>query len=139
MCVCVYACVRACVCVYMHVCVCVYLCLSSLQLPGAWTTIGGQKVTLYGSRFLDNRLEVRGQEVEVAGLSRPAVVTHDGLVCYGSDGKKVLVSQLQFEDGKMILASKFGKEEEAVTVELTPEEEALREKIRVLFSGLRCF
>ena len=121
-----------CVCVCVCVCVstCVYVCLP-LQLPGAWTTIGSQKVTLYGSRFLDNRLEVRGQEVEIAGLSRPAVVTHDGLVCYGSDDKKVLIRQLQFEDGKMIPASKFGKEEETVTVEMTPEEEELREKIRV--------
>ena len=74
--------------------------------------------------------------MEIAGLSRPAVVTSDGLVCYGSDDKKVVVSQLQFEDGKMIPASKFGKEEETVTVEMTPEEEELREKIRVMSSGL---
>ena len=144
MCVCVYVCVcmRVCVCVSvcMYVSVSVFMCVHiwgfvyvpvSLQLPGAWTTIDGQKVTLYGSRFIDNRLEVKGQEVEVTGLSRPAVVTQDGLVCYGSDDKKVLITQLQFEDGKMIPASKFGKEEETVTVELTPEEEELREKIRV--------
>ena len=48
--------------------------ITSLQLPGAWTEIDGKKVTLYGSRFHDDRKAVQGQEVTIPGLPRPAVV-----------------------------------------------------------------
>lgn len=42
------------------------------------------------------------------------------------------VSQLQFENGKMIQASKFGKEDMSQTkLELTPEEETMIKNIKV--------
>ena len=104
------------------------------QLPGAWTVIDGEKVTLFGSKFIDNRLEVKGREVLVEGVSSPAVVTSEGLVLFGSDGKKVLVSQMQFENGKTIRASKYGLEEDTVVIELTAEEQELSDKIKVFWS-----
>ena len=72
-----------------------------------------------------------GREVEIEGLERPAVITQDGMTIFGADGKKVLVSQLQLEDGRMIRATKWGKEEKTEKLELTEEEEKLRERIRV--------
>ena len=93
--------------------------------------IDGKKVTLYGSSFLDNREEVSGREVSIEGLSRPGVITSQGLVVFGADDKKVLVNQFQLEDGKVIPATKYGKEEHHVHLELTPEEEAIVEKIQV--------
>ena len=63
--------------------------ITSLQLPGAWTEIDGKKVTLYGSRFHDDRKAVQGQEVTIPGLPRPAVVNKEGMHIFGKDGKKV--------------------------------------------------
>ena len=90
-----------------------------------------QKVTLYGSVFVDDRDPVTGREIEIEGLSQPAVITQNGLVMYGSDGKKIRVTQLQLEDGRMIPANKWGKEEKVEKLELSPEEKALQEKLRV--------
>ena len=88
-------------------------------------------MTLYGSVFIDDRVAVIGREIEIEGLSRPAVITQNGLVAYGSDGKKIRVTQLQLDDGRMIPATKWGREEKVEKLELSPEEEALAEKLRV--------
>ena len=88
-------------------------------------------MTLYGSVFIDDRDAVIGREIEIEGLSRPAVITQNGLVAYGSDGKKIRVTQLQLDDGRMIPATKWGREEKVEKLELSPEEEALAEKLRV--------
>lgn len=44
---------------------------------------------------------------------------------------KLLVKSLQFEDGKMIPASKYFDSGESSTVELTDEEKKMAEEIRV--------
>ena len=41
------------------------------------------------------------------------------------------MKQLQFSDGKMIGAEKYGLEEEEIKVELTPEEEKMVQSIKV--------
>lgn len=53
------------------------------------------------------------------------------MVAYCKDGKKICVTQLQLEDGRMIPATQWGKEEKVEKLELSPEEEALKEHIRV--------
>lgn len=58
------------------------------KVPGAWTTIGGEQVTLYGSSLWSGATP-KGTEVEIAGASKPAVVHEDGLLLFGSDGKAV--------------------------------------------------
>lgn len=108
-----------------------YGCYVCLKLPGAWTTIDGQKVTMYGSRLIDDRNSVVGREVMIPELSRPAVVNNDGMYLYGSDDKKILITQLQFEDGKMIQASKWGSNEPVIKLELTQEELVMQEKLKV--------
>ena len=46
------------------------------------------------------------------------------------------MTQIQFEDGHMIPAWKWGKAEKHEKLELTPEEEKLQEKIRTIWSGI---
>lgn len=105
--------------------------VAPLKLPGAWTVIDGQKITMYGSKFIDDRDPVVGQEVIIPGLSRPAVVNNDGMYIFGNDDKKILITQLQHEDGKMINASKWGSTDVVVKLELTEEELAMEEKLKV--------
>lgn len=45
---------------------------------------------------------------------------------------QVLVKNLQFEDGKMIPASKYFSADETTAVELTEEEKKIAEDIRVI-------
>ena len=93
---------------------------------------------MYGSVFIDDRLPVEGREVSIEGLERPAVVTDSGMVLFGSDGKKVMVTQVQFEDGRMIPARQWGREEKTEKLVLSPDEEKLQEKIMVeAVHGLR--
>ncbi|NXF62010.1 AL1L2 dehydrogenase, partial [Ciccaba nigrolineata] len=99
------------------------------KVPGAWATIDGQVVTFYGSSLLDASVPA-GQELVIKGASRPGLVTKNGLVVFGSDGKMVLVRNLQFEDGKMIPASKYFSADETTALELTEEEKKMAEDIR---------
>ena len=46
-------------------------------------------MTLYGSRYVDDREPVAGEEIEVDGMTSPAVLNEDGIYFFGSDGKKV--------------------------------------------------
>ena len=68
----------------------------------------------------------------IEGLERPGVITQDGLCVYGADGRKVLITQLQLEDGRMIAATKWGIEEKTEKLELTEAEEKIRDRINVI-------
>ena len=50
---------------------------------------------------------------------------------------QVNVKQLQFDDGKMIKASKYGQAEEDVDIEFTEEEQQMAEKIMVSVLSLK--
>ncbi|KAG7270677.1 hypothetical protein CRUP_030404 [Coryphaenoides rupestris] len=99
------------------------------KVPGAWTVIDGQNVTLYGSSLLSGKV-AEGDPLEIEGLSQSGLVTKSGLVLHGSDGKALVVKSLQFEDGKMIPASKYFSSGESSSLELTPEEQAMAQEIR---------
>ncbi|NXR98013.1 AL1L2 dehydrogenase, partial [Oxylabes madagascariensis] len=105
------------------------------KVPGAWTKINGQVVTFYGSSLLDASVPA-GQELTIQGSSRPGLVTKNGLVIFGNDGKTVLVRNLQFEDGKMIPASKYFSADETTALELTEEEKNIAEDIRAIWKGI---
>uniref|UniRef100_A0A8B9LZI8 10-formyltetrahydrofolate dehydrogenase n=1 Tax=Accipiter nisus TaxID=211598 RepID=A0A8B9LZI8_9AVES len=105
------------------------------KVPGAWATIDGQVVTFYGSSLLDASVPA-GQELAIKGASRPGLVTKNGLVVFGNDGKMVLVRNLQFEDGKMIPASKYFSADEKTALELTEEEKKIAEDIRAIWKGI---
>uniref|UniRef100_A0A665WW35 10-formyltetrahydrofolate dehydrogenase n=1 Tax=Echeneis naucrates TaxID=173247 RepID=A0A665WW35_ECHNA len=105
------------------------------KVPGAWTVIDGQSVTLYGSSMLGGKAP-DGQTLEIEGASRPGLVTKKGLVLHGTDGKALLVKSLQFEDGKMIPASKYFSSGEGASVELTDNEKRVAEEIRNIWKGI---
>ncbi|KAK3103669.1 hypothetical protein FSP39_020897 [Pinctada imbricata] len=106
------------------------------KVPGAWAEINGEKVTMFGAK-LWNRMEPRGTQVPITGATKPAVVHKNGMVLFGNDGKMVNVGQLQFENGKMIQASKYGKEDTSqAKLELTPEEENYQTILKDVWSGI---
>ncbi|XP_072233244.1 mitochondrial 10-formyltetrahydrofolate dehydrogenase isoform X1 [Leuresthes tenuis] len=105
------------------------------KVPGAWTVIDGQSVTLYGSSMLEGSLPA-GQPLEIDGVSQPGIVSKNGLILYGTDGKALLVKNLQFEDGKMIPASKYFSSGESSSIELTDEENKMADEIRNIWKGI---
>ncbi|XP_056604365.1 mitochondrial 10-formyltetrahydrofolate dehydrogenase isoform X1 [Triplophysa dalaica] len=105
------------------------------KVPGAWVTIDGKPVTLYSSSMLSGSVPA-GQPVEVEGASQPGLITKSGLLLFGSDGKALQVKNLQFEDGKMIPASKYFSSEESASLELTDEEKKMAEEIKAIWKGI---
>lgn len=105
------------------------------KVPGAWTVIDRQSVTLYGSSIMSGSVPA-GQPLEIEGASKPGLVTKNGLVLFGSDEKAVLVKSLQFEDGKMIPSSKYFSTGESTSVELTDDEKKMAEEIRTIWKSI---
>ncbi|MBZ3882818.1 Mitochondrial 10-formyltetrahydrofolate dehydrogenase [Sciurus carolinensis] len=105
------------------------------KVPGAWSEINGQMVTFYGSSLLSSSVPA-GEPLEIKGAKKPGLVTKNGLVLFGNDGKALMVRSLQFEDGKMIPASQYFARGEASVVELTAEEMKVAETIKVIWAGI---
>ncbi|XP_072856104.2 mitochondrial 10-formyltetrahydrofolate dehydrogenase [Pogona vitticeps] len=105
------------------------------KVPGAWTMIDGQRTTFYGSSLLDGSVPP-GKELPIKGTAKPGLVTKNGLVLFGNDGKMLLVRNLQFEDGRMIPASKYFSMDEMSSVELTEEEKKMAEDIKSIWKGI---
>lgn len=57
--------------------------------PLANTRVCVQNVTFYGSSMVDSGAAAKGQPLEIPGASRPGIVTKNGLVLFGNDGKTV--------------------------------------------------
>uniref|UniRef100_A0A2K5PQ13 10-formyltetrahydrofolate dehydrogenase n=1 Tax=Cebus imitator TaxID=2715852 RepID=A0A2K5PQ13_CEBIM len=105
------------------------------KVPGAWTEINGQMVTFYGSTLLNSSVPP-GEPLEIKGAKTPGLVTKNGLVIFGNDGKALMVRNLQFEDGKMIPASQYFSAGETSVVELTADEVKVAETIKVIWAGI---
>ncbi|XP_075456687.1 mitochondrial 10-formyltetrahydrofolate dehydrogenase [Ascaphus truei] len=105
------------------------------KVPGAWTAIKGQMVTFYGSSLLEGPVPA-GEALLIDGVSKPCLVTKNGLVLFGNDGKMVIVRNLQFEDGKMIPASKYFCTDDAAALELTEQEKAVECELRNIWKGI---
>ncbi|XP_037369623.1 mitochondrial 10-formyltetrahydrofolate dehydrogenase isoform X2 [Talpa occidentalis] len=105
------------------------------KVPGAWTEINGQRVTFYGSSLLTSSAPP-GEPLEIKGAKKPGLVTKNGLVLFGNDGKALMVRSLQFEDGKMIPASQYFSAGETTVIELTAEEVKVAETIKVIWAGI---
>uniref|UniRef100_A0A671P5N0 10-formyltetrahydrofolate dehydrogenase n=1 Tax=Sinocyclocheilus anshuiensis TaxID=1608454 RepID=A0A671P5N0_9TELE len=107
------------------------------RVPGAWAKIDGKNVSFYGSTLLENdHSSSNGQPLEIPGASRPGLVTKNGLVLFGNDGKTLLVKNMQFEDGKMIAASQYFKAAVSSTVELSEDEKQFAEQMRVVWKSI---
>ncbi|XP_041058752.1 mitochondrial 10-formyltetrahydrofolate dehydrogenase isoform X4 [Carcharodon carcharias] len=105
------------------------------KVPGAWTLINGQAITLYGSSMYKGTIP-SGQPLEINGASKSGLVTSNGLVLFGNDGNMLVVRNLQFEDGKMIPASKYFSSGDSVAVELTEEEKKVAEDIKAIWKSI---
>uniref|UniRef100_A0A8C4QTV0 10-formyltetrahydrofolate dehydrogenase n=1 Tax=Eptatretus burgeri TaxID=7764 RepID=A0A8C4QTV0_EPTBU len=105
------------------------------KVPGAWASVNGQKLTMYGST-MHNTTVPEGQPLEIDNSPQPGIVSKNGLFLYGNDSKALLVKNLQFEDGKMIPASKYFSSAKQSKLELSEEEMALAEAIRVIWKGI---
>ncbi|KAF3704852.1 Mitochondrial 10-formyltetrahydrofolate dehydrogenase [Channa argus] len=105
------------------------------KVPGAWIVINGQSVSLYGSSMFGGSVPT-GQLLEIDGAVQPGLVTKNGLILHGTDGKALLVKNLQFEDGKMIPASKYFSSGESSSVELSDDEMKMAEEIRKIWKGI---
>ncbi|OWK16783.1 ALDH1L2, partial [Cervus elaphus hippelaphus] len=105
------------------------------KVPGAWAEINGQVVTFYGSSLLNSSIPP-GEPLEIKGAEKPGLVTKNGLVLFGNDGKALMVRNLQFEDGKMIPASHYFSSGEMSVVELTAEEVKVAETIKIQQTSL---
>ncbi|XP_043564547.1 cytosolic 10-formyltetrahydrofolate dehydrogenase-like [Chiloscyllium plagiosum] len=96
-----------------------------------------QKLTLFGSTLISNA-SPQGQTLDIPGAHAPAIVSRNGLFLFGNDGKMLLVKSLQFEDGKMIPASKYFSSSESSSLQLTEEEEKIKEQLRVSAEDMLC-
>ncbi|XP_053110063.1 mitochondrial 10-formyltetrahydrofolate dehydrogenase [Hemicordylus capensis] len=105
------------------------------KVPGAWAMIDGQMITFYGSSLLDGSAPP-GEELAIEGASKPGLVTKNGLVLFGNDGKMLLIKNLQFEDGRMIPASKYFSTDEISVLELTEDEKNMAEDIKSIWKGI---
>ncbi|XP_050412601.1 cytosolic 10-formyltetrahydrofolate dehydrogenase isoform X2 [Patella vulgata] len=106
------------------------------KVPGAWLIIDGEKISLFGSK-LWTRMKPRGTEITIEGSSQKPIVHKKGLILFGNDGKMVNVSQLQYASGKMIPASKYGKDDPSTQkLELTTEEQQLVINLKSIWNGI---
>ncbi|XP_033619763.1 mitochondrial 10-formyltetrahydrofolate dehydrogenase isoform X2 [Fukomys damarensis] len=105
------------------------------KVPGAWAEINGQMVTFYGSSLLNSSVPP-GEALDIKGAKKPGLITKNGLVLFGSDGKALMVRNLQFEDGKMIPASQYFSAGESLALELTVEEQQMAETIQAIWAGI---
>uniref|UniRef100_A0A914D700 10-formyltetrahydrofolate dehydrogenase n=1 Tax=Acrobeloides nanus TaxID=290746 RepID=A0A914D700_9BILA len=112
------------------------------KVPGSWTTINGQKVTLFGSSLWKRPgPPFSARAVEAEGVPGGVVWAHDGgLILKANDGKYINIENLKFEDGKMIKGSEFGlSADETNTIEYTAEEKALIPSIKEAWKGILNF
>uniref|UniRef100_A0A8C5Q1N2 10-formyltetrahydrofolate dehydrogenase n=1 Tax=Leptobrachium leishanense TaxID=445787 RepID=A0A8C5Q1N2_9ANUR len=106
------------------------------KVPGAWTEIEGKVLTLFGSCLAQDVPVSDGDPLEIPGASKPAVVSKNGLVLFGNDGKSLTVKNLQFEDGKMIPASQYFKSSDSATLQLSEEERTIAQDIRAVWKRI---
>ncbi|XP_005090853.1 cytosolic 10-formyltetrahydrofolate dehydrogenase [Aplysia californica] len=106
------------------------------KVPGAWTKINGEQITFFGSRMW-KRMAPRGTEIAIEGASKPAIVHKNGMILFGNDGNMLNVTNVQHQSGKMVPASKFGKEDASTQkLELTPEEVQMGVTLKSVWKGI---
>ncbi|RWS31346.1 cytosolic 10-formyltetrahydrofolate dehydrogenase-like protein [Leptotrombidium deliense] len=105
------------------------------KVPGAWLTLEGKITKVFGSKRYLNDVPA-GNEVEIENMARTGIVTSDGLILFGNDGKAVVVSKLMFENGKMIAAANYGQDEIQADFELTNEEQQLSDNIKNIWESI---
>jgi len=102
--------------------------------PGAWTLLDGKETKLFGSKLWHLEVE-EGRKVDLEGGCE-GKITRDGLMIRGTDDRWLVVGLLQVE-GKFMKAETYGLSTEAEPeIVPTPEESAVVEKIRGVWSAI---
>jgi len=103
--------------------------------PGAWAVVDGKNTKLFNSRLWHGPVEA-GVEVSLDGASRSGLVTRDGLMIPGTDGRWCVVRLLSVE-GKFVKAHELGQQDEGEEeLELTDDERAMVERVRGVWAGI---
>ncbi|RCN50255.1 formyl transferase [Ancylostoma caninum] len=108
------------------------------KVPGAWATLNGDKVTMFGStRWQGPVPPPSAREVEAPQVPGGKVYAHEGgLLLPGSDGKWVNVTTVKV-GSKTIPAYKYGlAEEKGEKLVLTPEEEKVVAAVRKIWEAI---
>ncbi|CAG9791381.1 unnamed protein product [Diatraea saccharalis] len=94
------------------------------------------ELKLFGSSLWQGEYEAEGDKVFIPGLDKPAVIHDAGLLITANDGVKLNVQRLKV-NGKMINAQNFYKRnDDKVTIELTPEEKQFVEGVRDIWKAI---
>lgn len=102
--------------------------------PGAWTTLNGEEVRLFGSsQWSNGRLPEVEAEVELE--ERKGMIHPGGLLIKAGDGLYVNVERIKL-DTKTIHASKYGKISESEVLEFTEEELKIAEGLRRIWTDI---
>lgn len=101
--------------------------------PGAWTLINNEEVRLYGSTLWNGNLPEVESEVDVD--DRTGRIHDGGLLIKAVDGNFVNVERIKI-GSRTIHASKYGKDQENDTVELTNEELKSKDVIQRIWQGI---
>nr|XP_032827439.1 cytosolic 10-formyltetrahydrofolate dehydrogenase-like [Petromyzon marinus]XP_032827440.1 cytosolic 10-formyltetrahydrofolate dehydrogenase-like [Petromyzon marinus]XP_032827441.1 cytosolic 10-formyltetrahydrofolate dehydrogenase-like [Petromyzon marinus]XP_032827442.1 cytosolic 10-formyltetrahydrofolate dehydrogenase-like [Petromyzon marinus]XP_032827443.1 cytosolic 10-formyltetrahydrofolate dehydrogenase-like [Petromyzon marinus] len=105
------------------------------KVPGAWTLIEGECVSLFGSSLFEGPAPT-GQPLPIEGAAQPGVVTPQGLVLFGNDGKMLRVQVLQLESGKTIPASAYFSQGDTQSLELSDSEREVADRVRAVWKGI---
>ncbi|VDL70409.1 unnamed protein product [Nippostrongylus brasiliensis] len=108
------------------------------KVPGAWTTINGEKVTVYGSsKFRGMIPPLEGREIAASDVPGGKVYVQErGLLLPGSDGRWVNVDTIKI-GSKTIPANKYGLKEEVVEkLVLSDEESKIVEIVRKIWQAI---
>lgn len=102
--------------------------------PGAWTTLDGEEVSLFGSSLWnDSELPEREKEVDVG--KGTGIVHQGGLLVEAADKRFVNVERIKIGT-KTIHASKYGQTNESQVVELTEKELSVVDGLRRIWTDI---
>lgn len=102
--------------------------------PGAWTTINGEEVRLFGSTLWTGD-KLPEHKVEVHVEDRLGIIHEGGLLINAIDNHFVNVERIKIGN-KTILASKFGQQSENTTLEFTEEEQKNVETLKSIWESI---
>jgi len=117
--------------------------------PGAWTSVSledpagsesvaWQEIRLYGAQRFKSDVIPSGRAVYFEGCERSGVITDQGMLIPGNDGKWVNVQRVSAE-GKVMKAANFGSQStgaSSASVQLSEEEVAKQEIIRLIWKSI---
>ncbi|XP_015433553.1 PREDICTED: cytosolic 10-formyltetrahydrofolate dehydrogenase [Dufourea novaeangliae] len=102
--------------------------------PGAWTTINGEEVRLFGSTLWE-KAQLPREESRVDVENHLGVLHEGGLLITAGDGKFVNVERIKIGT-KTIPANKFGQKTEETVIEFTEEELKTAETLKRIWKGI---